>query len=263
MLRHQSQIIGYAIHANDGVVGKIIDVLFDDSSWLIRWFVVDTGTWLPGRKVLLPPSALASVNHIGHQFSVRLDRQQVKACPDVDTDRPVSRQHETDIYSHYGWVPYWGAGSYMGMVGYGGFMNESVMAPAFLPLMARNKGIDEAQRAKDDPALRGIGEVTGYLVRAKDGDVGQIEDFLVGDDDWNIHYLVVNVGSWWHGNKVLVSPMAVQSIHWADRLVTLGADRQTIKDSAAYDPSATVDPIYEKQLHKYSDDLRLREGVDA
>jgi len=258
MLRHQSQINGYAIHAADGLIGTVSDVLFDDTTWLIRWLVIDTGTWLPGRKVLLPPSALASVNHIGHQFSVNLDRQQVKACPDVDSDLPVSRQQEADIFNYYGWEPYWGAGSYMGMVGYGGYLGGSLVAPPSLPLMTREKGIDDELRAKGDSALRGTEEVTGYLVRAKDGDVGQVEDFLVEDEDWSIRYLVVDVGSWWHGNKVLVSPMAVQSIQWADRLVTLGADRQTVKDGAAYDPSATVDPMYEKQFHRYSDDLRLR-----
>ena len=233
MLRHQSQINGYAIHAADGLIGTVSDVLFDDTTWLIRWLVIDTGTWLPGRNVLLPPSALASVNHIGHQFSVNLDRQQVKACPDVDTHLPVSRQQEADIFNYYGWEPYWGTGSYMGMVGYGGYLGGSLVAPPSLPLMTREKGIDDELRAKGDPALRGTEEVTGYLVRAKDGDVGQVEDFLVEDEDWSIRYLVVDVGSWWHGNKVLVSPMAVQSIQWADRLVTLGADRQTVKDGAA------------------------------
>jgi hypothetical protein len=263
MLRHQSQINGYAVHATDGLVGTISDVLFDDATWLIRWLVIDTGTWLTGRKVLLPPSALASVNHIGHQFSVKLDRQQVRACPGVDTDLPVSRQHETDIYSYYGWAPYWGAGSYMGMVGYGGYLGGSLIAPPSLALMTREKGIDEVRQAKDDPALRGMGEVTGYVVHAKDGDVGQVEDFLVEDDDWSIHYLVVAIGSWWQGNKVLVSPLAVLSIQWADRQITLGTDRESIKNSIAYDTSSTIDPIYKKQFHKYDDDLRLRGPVNA
>lgn len=28
------------------------------ANWAVRWLIVDTGAWLPGRKVLLPPSAL-------------------------------------------------------------------------------------------------------------------------------------------------------------------------------------------------------------
>jgi hypothetical protein len=57
MLWHASAINGYAIEASDGDIGTVSDFLFDDASWLVRWLVVDTGNWLSGRKVLLPPSA--------------------------------------------------------------------------------------------------------------------------------------------------------------------------------------------------------------
>ena len=56
MLRNASAIHGYAIVASDGHLGTVSDFLFDDVSWLVRWLVVDTGKWLSGRKVLLPPS---------------------------------------------------------------------------------------------------------------------------------------------------------------------------------------------------------------
>ncbi len=58
MLWHASAIKGYAIQASDGAIGAVSDFLFDDVSWRVRWLVVDTGHWLSGRKVLLPPSVL-------------------------------------------------------------------------------------------------------------------------------------------------------------------------------------------------------------
>jgi beta-lactamase superfamily II metal-dependent hydrolase len=138
-----------------------------------------------------------------------------------------------------------------------------MITPPSLAVMQREKSIDEARLAQCDPTLRSIKEVTGYQVHASDGEVGHVKDFLIEDDDWSIHYIVVDTGNWWHGNKVLVSPLAVQSIRWTDRLVNLGADRQTVKSSAEYDPSETVDPIYEKKIHKYDGDLRPRESVNA
>jgi hypothetical protein len=54
--------------------------------------------------------------------------------------------------------------------------------------------------------------------------------------------------------------MSVRKIEWTGRQVSLGADRQKVKDSPAYDPSTTVDPVYEKNFHKHYGDLRLREG---
>jgi len=148
------------------------------------------------------------------------------------------------------------------MVGLGGYLRGSMMMPS-LAVTQREKSIDEARLAECDPTLRSIKEVTGYQVHASDGEVGHVKDFLREDDDWSIHYIVVDTGNWWHGNKVLVSPLAVQSIRWTDRLATLGADRQTVKGSAEYDPSATVDPIYEKNIHKYNGDLRLQRSANA
>lgn len=261
MLRHKSQVNGYAIHANDGLIGTVSDFLFDDTTWLVRWLVIDTGNWLPGRKVLLPLSALADVNHMGRQFSVRLTKQQVKECPDVESDRSVSRQSEADIYSYYGWSPYWGAGSHLGMVGYGGGMvGDAAGTRPSLTLMQREKEIDDAQRNKDDPALRSANEVIGYHIEASDGEIGHVEDLLVEDEDWSIHYLVVDTKDWWPGKKVLVSPLSVRKIVWADRQVNLGVDHQKVKDSPAYNPSVTVDPIYEKNFHDHYGDLGLRQG---
>src|SRR5471032_753035 len=109
MLTTASAINGYAIAASDGELGRVSDFLFDDSSWLIRWLVVDTSHWLTGRKVLLPASALGHPDAAAHKFSVRLSKDQVKGSPDVDSELPVSRQMETNIYDYYGWSPYWGS----------------------------------------------------------------------------------------------------------------------------------------------------------
>jgi hypothetical protein len=261
MLRHQSQISDYTLRASDGPVGIVSDFLFDDKTWLVRWLVIDTGNWLPGRRVLLPPSALAHVNHIGRQFSVRLTMQQVKDCPDIESDRPVSRQSEADIYNYYGWSPYWGAGSYLGMVGYGGgLVGATAESRPSLELTQREKEIDDAQRSRDDPALRSAIEVIGYHIHASDGEIGHVEDILVEDEDWSIHYLVVDTKNWWPGKKVLISPMSVRKVEWADRHVNLGASRQKVKDSPAYDPSMTVDPIYEKTYRDHYGDFRSSEA---
>ena len=94
MLWDASALDGYAIEASDGRIGSVSDFLFEDTSWKVRWLVVDTGGWLSGRKVLLPLSALEKPDPSLRQFPVKLTMQQVKDSPDIDTDRPVSRQHE-------------------------------------------------------------------------------------------------------------------------------------------------------------------------
>jgi len=120
MLRNASAIKGYAITGSDGRIGSANDFLFDDVSWLVRWLVVDTGKWLTGRKVLLPPSVLGRLDPNGLEFSIRLTKKQIKDSPDIDTERPVSRQFEANIYDYYGWSPYWSTGDLVGGFGFGG-----------------------------------------------------------------------------------------------------------------------------------------------
>jgi len=253
MLWTASAIKGYAIAANDGHLGTVNDFLFDDASWLVRWLVVDTGNWLSGRKVLLPPSVLEHLDPKGQQFSVKLTMQQVKDSPDIDTERPVSRQMETNIHNYYGWSPYWGTGFYMG--GYG-YMPYAGAASPYLGPTQRDEDIAAAPRGGDDPHLRSIEAVTGYHIHASDGEIGHVEDFLVEDADWSIHYLVVDTKNWWPGKKVLIPPRLAREIDWTDELVNLDVDRQRVKDSPAYDASTTVDRAYEERLHNYYGDIR-------
>ena len=93
----------------------------------VRWMVVDTGSWLPGLKALIHPSAIAPLQitppsglglpmmgmGLDLALSVRLTTQQIKASPDIREDEPVSKQMELRIYDYYGWDPFWGT-SYFG-----------------------------------------------------------------------------------------------------------------------------------------------------
>ncbi len=248
MLWHASAINGYAIETSDGEIGTVSDFLFDDASWRVRWLVVDTGNWLSGRKVLLPPSALGRLYEKDRVFAVKLTKQQVKDSPEIDADRPVSRQMETSVYDYYGWRPYWGSGFYMG--GYG-YMPGSGMASPYLGARCHEQKIDEAQAARDDVHLRSVEAVTGYHIHASDGEIGHVEDFIVDDADWSIHYLVVDTKNWWPGKRILVSSRSSGEIDWTDRLVNLDVDRQRIKGSPAYDPSITIDRAYDERLLTY------------
>jgi sporulation protein YlmC with PRC-barrel domain len=254
MLRNASAINGYAIVASDGHLGTVSDFLFDDVSWLIRWLVVDTGTWLSGRKVLLPAFALGHLDPARREFVVRLTMQEIKDGPDIDTQRSVSRQMEASIYDHYGWSPYWGAGLYMGGYGYGD--GGSLMALSSRESIRRDEDMAAVHRGADDQHLRSFEALTGYHIHTSDGDIGHVEDFLVEEADWAIHYLVVDTKNWWPGKRVLVSPRSVTEIDWTDNLVKINVSRRSVKDSPAYDASKTVDRTYEKQFHKYYDEVR-------
>jgi hypothetical protein len=93
--------------------------------------------------------------------------------------------------------------------------------------------------------------VSGYHIHARDGEIGHVEDFLLDDTDWSIHYLVVDTKNWWPGKKVLISPRSAAEIDWSGRLLNLKVDRQRVKESPTYDPSITVDRDFENRFHGY------------
>ena len=193
-----------------------------------------------------------------------MTKQQVKDSPEINTDRPVSRQMETDVYDYYGWHPYWGNGFMMGGYGYGyGYWGSAMAVSPYEESRRREEHLAETRRRDEDPHLRSINAITGYYIHARDGEVGHVEDLLVDDTDWSIHYLVVDTKNWWPGKKVLISPAFAREIDWSDKLVHLDIDRQKVKDSPGYDASTVVDRTYEKRLHGYYGDVRPGNRADG
>jgi sporulation protein YlmC with PRC-barrel domain len=247
MLLVGSALKGYAIEASDGRIGSVSDLLFDDTTWKVRWIVVDTGTWLTGRKVLVHPSAVRSADHDREEIGVALTKQQVEDSPDILTDRPVSQEVQESLYGYYGWNPLW-TGSYMGSAA----MATPISSPPIYqrPMMHDTANGDMALE-EGDPHLRSMAEVVGYHIHATDGEIGHAENLLMDDTTWDIRYLIVDTSNWWSGQHVLISPFAVLDIDFADRLVNLNVGRDRVKGSPVWDPSAMIDQYYEKRLHSH------------
>ena len=81
MLTHLKALKKYSIRAKDGEIGSIVDFYFDDKEWIIRYFVLDTGTWLPGRRVLLSPSVFHVRDETSNELQTFLTKEQIKKSP--------------------------------------------------------------------------------------------------------------------------------------------------------------------------------------
>ena len=218
MERNINSLIGYGMQATDGEIGEVVDFYFDDETWTIRYLVVKTGNWLSGRKVLISAAGLAPTDIKPDLFPISITKEQIRNSPDIDTDKPVSRQQEAMLNQHHFWENYWGSGSYGGEMG----------IPNRLPV--RIKEID--RDPKEDIHLRSITEVDGYAIHASDGEIGHINDFIVDDQTWRLIDLIVDTHNWIGGKKVLVAVAHVHSISFLNRLVYVNitlADIDTCK----------------------------------
>src|ERR1700732_1905883 len=93
-------------------VGSMEEVYFDDEQWVVRYLIVDTGGWLGGRRVLISPYAVQSMDWPRRTLFVNLTRQQVEGSPGIDTQKPVSRQQEAAYHRYYGYPQYWQSGTF-------------------------------------------------------------------------------------------------------------------------------------------------------
>lgn len=231
MQRSIKSLIGCSIEATDGNIGEVAEFYFEDSTWMIRYLIVETGNWFLNRKVLISPYALLKRDKETCILPVNLSREQIKTSPDVDTDKPVSRQQDLELYGHYAWPAYAGSGFYAGGA-------EAVMDDA--PIIDE-KILTEAdandKRSDDDLHLRSTKTITGYHIHAIDGDFGHVSDFIVDDSNWKIMFLVVDSHNWFGGKKYLIETNAVKEIQWDNSKVVLNITKAGIEDCSLFDES--------------------------
>ena len=248
MLRSMKALNGFTIGATDGDIGTVTDGYFDDLSYTVRYIVVDTGGWLAERKVLLSPIALRKMDWAGKRITAALTKAQVEKSPPIDTDKPVSRQHETAYYGYYGYAPYWTGDYLWGASPYPYLGPGTALSAADL---ARAQRWSWEAKEREDPHLRSSRAVTGYHIQATDGDIGHVEDFLVDDQSWTIRYMLVDTTNWWAGKKVLVAPSWIGRVDWLESKVHVTVTRAQIKTSPEYDPTRPVERPYETQLYDH------------
>ncbi len=253
MLLNVKDLYGFSVAASDGSIGEVGDCYFDDQTWTTRFFVVETGPWLRGRKVLIPPIAIQSLDWAEKVLSISLARERVKNSPDIDTSKPVSRQHETEQFGYYGFSSEWGQGQ---LWGGGPRPGMSLAGPTSARLPTEPQALKRFVDAQlklhrdrgDDPHLRSSRTIENYYIHATDGDIGHVESLLVDDAGWAIRYLVVNTSDWWLGHQVLLAPQWIDDIGWLNATVSVDLTRQAIKDAPAYDAKAPPNGEQERAL---------------
>jgi hypothetical protein len=259
MLIDLKTLLDTRIRATDGVIGEVKDLYFDDARWGIRYFVVEAGSWLSARRILISPVSLATLTGPKPGLSVTLNKAQIENSPSIDTDQPVSRQQELDYLRYYGYAFYWSGGGLWGRGAHPGSLLTGLDAESSASLdrserlrnARRDAEDDAAHRPRRDHHLRSCTTVMAYQVHALDGDVGHVAGFLLDDMNWAIRYLVVETGHWWQGRKVLIAPQWIGEIRWDDNKVVVGVSRDKIKTALPYSADLLTSRGLESHWHDH------------
>jgi hypothetical protein len=259
MLRSIKDLTKYTLGAQDGRIGHVEDFYFDDTAWMVRYVVLDTGRWLPGRRVLLTPASLERADWKNRTLQTGLTKQAIEDSPPASENKPISRQQEQEIHEYYGWHPYWMAPTMPGAVA--AMPIHATQASSKENRASSKEGTQATSKAGEptsttkaaegDPHLRSVNEVLGYAIEATDGSIGVVDDFVLEDDTWTIRYMVIDTHKWLPGKRVLVAPPWIDGIDWSQADVRIDLTREQIRDSPRFDPDAPINREYETRLYDY------------
>jgi len=203
----------YVVHGTDGDVGRVQDIYFDDRRWRARYLIVDIRHWLRDRRVLLVPHAVQMMDHARRHAVVALTRMQVEQSPPAQTAVPVALQHDVDLYAYFGF-PYSWTGPVL----------------RWDPL----SGLEH-----DDPHLCSAEAMVGYGVRATDGEVGHVEDFLLDVRSWAIRDVMVRSRRW-PAHRLLISPFLITRASWETRALDVDQSRDAIVRGSSFEMTRSM-----------------------
>lgn len=224
MLRNKKDLANFAIHATDRIIGHVKDFYFDDGRWTICYLVVVTENWVSRRTALISPISIGTPNRTEKEPPVLLTKKQVEDGRDIDTDKPVSRQHKIPTLGYYGYPSHWGGNARWGaeafpnlpIAYYGGF----IATPHKLQLVDEeiaNVRAEAVRHRHDDPHLRSCSAGVNNHSQATGGDFSHGQRMLVDDMTWAIGYFIVDTTTWRLGHQVPIAPQWVQEVCCSDR----------------------------------------------
>jgi hypothetical protein len=101
-LRSLRNVTGYHIAPTDDSICHVEDFLYDEETWSLRYLLIDTRNWLPGKKVLVAPAWTSGIDWAGKKLQVDADRETIKQAPEYDPDKGIDPALEQRIFKHYG-----------------------------------------------------------------------------------------------------------------------------------------------------------------
>lgn len=188
-----SNLIGATVESQTAPAGKVLDFYFDDHQWILRYMVCRVDTPDGAKQVLVRSEAFLPKEWDLAVFPVNLTEEEVKTCPLAETDRPVSQQKAAELGPILPWPEAHGMASFSAIL-----VNSEAPTPP-----------------PGDPHLRSFQVVRNYDVGNKSHILGHVKDFVIDDETWAIHALILKVGPWFRRRAVMVSPKWAQEIDWA------------------------------------------------
>lgn len=240
MLLSLNEVRDVNVHAVDGSIGRVDECLFDDEQWTIRYMVIDAMD-IAGRHVLISPIAMTRLDRDRGSLHVSLTADQIRSSPGIERHRPVTRRYERAYGNYYGYQPYWLGRDATGTGAHPGTLLREPDPPTG---QAQNLAV-----RGQDSHLHSSREVTGYHVKATDGSIGHVDDFLVDETNWVIEFLRLDPSNFIGGKAILVPRQALREVRWPDRTIDVALTTGEVRTISEYHPEPLCIEGWPRQTH--------------
>ncbi|MEC5423736.1 PRC-barrel domain-containing protein [Virgibacillus sp. C22-A2] len=229
MLYLTSKLKTYNINAIDGEMGKIKDLYFDDKKWAIRYAIVDTRKWLPGRRVLLSPTSFVTLNENDENLEVKFTKEAIRNSPSIPEEKAISKDIENSLVGYYGWSRYW--------------MGNMLWGPEDRPLthFGSDTGgedpllYDQQLETQQEYDLRSEEETIDFKVHADDGKIGKVADMIYDSEYWKIRYIIVQYSeSIVEEEYIIYTPDDIESVDWYEKDIYVTDLMEAVKHRKLY-----------------------------
>ena len=108
MFQSATSLINYRVRALNDTIGSVSGFLFDDTSWVIRYVIVDIPLNENGgvRNALIAPFSFGILNPQTRELPLIEEKQKVENSPPINLEMPFFHERQVELYKYYKWPPF-------------------------------------------------------------------------------------------------------------------------------------------------------------
>jgi hypothetical protein len=250
MLRKLTDLKGFAVVGKSEDLGTVSDFYFDQQHFILRYLVIDTGSWLQKEKTLLSTAAFTKIDFANSEIQVDLTKPDLEAGPSLEKNKPVSKQMEEKMAQHFDWPLYWTMPDNGPAIQAGTVLRRKLFD--FNDFDQSSMSTSNSQAIESN--LRSFAEVHKYHIQALDKEFGHLTDLFVDEENWLIRYLLIDTRNILPGKDVLIAPEWIQNISWNQKKIFISKTKAEIKSAPPYQEQTAKDLVersYEKELYEH------------
>ena len=211
----------YGVYGNDEGIGALRHVLIEDQGWTAQYLVIDAGSWMPGRLVLIPVNALNHIDRNRKRISLCYTRMELRRSIARAAQLTMTMQRAAAIERQSGSQPLWVAAVSAGE-GTQPVLRGSTIELGSLPILpGRTSGteFDVNSRA----VIRCAADLLGNDVFSKGKRVGKVRALALDEKSLDIAFTLVRLHGRSERQLVPIKPGSYWAIGWADKRMVLGS----------------------------------------